>query len=157
MARVTVEDCIEVVPNRYELVLLAAQRARDIASGGQIMVERDNDKNPVVALREIADQKIELDQLRGHIAHGVNRTDDLSAEDESLLAIAAQGEIEMPANATAAAIQDVVFDSTAGAAEMGEEGADMFEGDAGEAIDFTSDIAGEGGEDFTAPAEGENF
>jgi DNA-directed RNA polymerase subunit omega len=156
MARVTVEDCIEVVPNRYELVLLAAQRARDIASGSTIAVERDNDKNPVVALREIADQKVELDSLRAHIAHGVNRTDDLSAEDESLLAIAAQGEIEMPNNATAAAINDVVFDSTAGAMEMSEDG-EAFEGDAGESIDFTTDMPGEGGEDFTPPTEGENF
>jgi DNA-directed RNA polymerase subunit omega len=118
-----------------------------------ISVERDNDKNPVVALREIAEQKIDLDQLRAHIAHGVNRTDDLSAEDESLLAIASQGEIEMPNNATAAAINDVVFDSTAGAIEMTEEG-EVFEGEAGESIDFTTDLAGEG-EDFVAPAAGE--
>jgi hypothetical protein len=109
-----------------------------------------------VALREIADQKVELDSLRAHIAHGVNRTDDLSAEDESLLAIAAQGEIEMPNNATAAAINDVVFDSTAGAMEMSEDG-EAFEGDAGESIDFTTDMPGEGGEDFTPPTEGENF
>ena len=59
MARVTVEDCIEKIPNRYELLLVASQRAKDIASGSPIKVERDNDKNSVVALREIAENKAE--------------------------------------------------------------------------------------------------
>ncbi len=63
MARVTVEDCVERVPNRFELVLLAAQRAREISAGSQLTVERDNDKNPVVALREIADETVELEQV----------------------------------------------------------------------------------------------
>ena len=58
MARVTVEDCIDKLPNRFELVLLAAHRARSISQGSQITVERDNDKNPVVALREIAEEKV---------------------------------------------------------------------------------------------------
>ena len=61
MARVTVEDCIIKVPNRFELVLAASQRAREIGSGASIMVERDNDKNPAVALREIADTHISLE------------------------------------------------------------------------------------------------
>ena len=60
MARVTVEDCIEKIPNRFELVLMAAQRARNISRGEQIAVDRDNDKNPVVALREIAEEKADL-------------------------------------------------------------------------------------------------
>lgn len=63
MARVTVEDCILQVPNRFELVLLAAQRAKQITSGNPLTVERDNDKDAVVALREIAEQTIGLDQL----------------------------------------------------------------------------------------------
>ena len=58
MARVTVEDCIEKVPNRFELVMLAAQRARKIGSGAALLLDRDNDKNPVVALREVAEDKI---------------------------------------------------------------------------------------------------
>ena len=58
MARVTVEDCIDKVSNRFELVLLASHRSRQISSGSQISVERDNDKNPVVALREIADEQL---------------------------------------------------------------------------------------------------
>jgi DNA-directed RNA polymerase subunit omega len=63
MARVTVEDCVEQVPNRFELVLLAAHRARILASGAPLLVNRDNDKNPVVALREIADQELNPEAL----------------------------------------------------------------------------------------------
>lgn len=64
MARVTVEDCVELVPNRFELVVLAAQRAREISAGGELTVDRDRDKNPVVALREIAESTVGLDDLR---------------------------------------------------------------------------------------------
>ena len=64
MARVTVEDCVEKVSNRFELVLLAAQRARKIGSGAALLVDRDNDKNPVVSLREIADEKVIPAELR---------------------------------------------------------------------------------------------
>lgn len=67
MARVTVEDCILQVPNRFELVLLAAQRAKQITSGNPLTVERDNDKDAVVSLREIADQTIGLDQLKENL------------------------------------------------------------------------------------------
>ena len=63
MARVTVEDCVDKVPNRFDLVMLAAHRAREISSGAPITVERDNDKNPVVALREIADETQTADEL----------------------------------------------------------------------------------------------
>jgi DNA-directed RNA polymerase subunit omega len=64
MARVTVEDCVTKIPNRFELVMLAAQRARSIAAGAELTLDRDKDKNPVVALREIADETIDLDDLR---------------------------------------------------------------------------------------------
>ncbi len=64
MARVTVEDCVDKVPKRFELVMLAARRAREISSGSSITVERDNDKNPVVSLREIADETQTADELR---------------------------------------------------------------------------------------------
>jgi DNA-directed RNA polymerase subunit omega len=64
MARVTVEDCVEKVPSRYELVALAARRAKDIAAGAPITISRDNDKDAVVALREIADETIDLEHLR---------------------------------------------------------------------------------------------
>ena len=64
MARITVEDCIDKVPNRFDLVLLAAHRAREISMGAQLTVDRDKDKNPVVALREIADETLTADQIR---------------------------------------------------------------------------------------------
>ncbi len=64
MARVTVEDCIDKVPNRFELVMLAAHRARELSVGAELTVDRDNDKNPVVALREIADETLTSEQLR---------------------------------------------------------------------------------------------
>ena len=73
MARVTVEDCIDKVENRFDLVLLASHRARTISSGGPITVERDNDKNPVVALREIADTTISPDDLREELVHTLQK------------------------------------------------------------------------------------
>ncbi|MCP4356318.1 MAG: DNA-directed RNA polymerase subunit omega [Proteobacteria bacterium] len=84
MARVTIEDCINVVPNRFELVLLAAQRARDISAGQEPNVSRDNDKNAVIALREIAEEHLELDDLKANIVRGVNRHDIGVSEDEAL-------------------------------------------------------------------------
>ncbi|MCA1941778.1 MAG: DNA-directed RNA polymerase subunit omega [Caenispirillum bisanense] len=73
MARVTVEDCVLRVPNRFELVLLAAQRARDITAGSPLTVDRDNDKNPVVALREIADETVQTEPLRNGVIQGLQR------------------------------------------------------------------------------------
>ncbi len=73
MARVTVEDCIEKIPNRFDLVLLAAHRARMISSGVQITVPRDNDKNPVVALREIGDGTISPDDLNEDLIHSLQK------------------------------------------------------------------------------------
>jgi DNA-directed RNA polymerase subunit omega len=73
MARVTVEDCILKVPNRFELVLMASQRAREISGGGQLTIDRDNDKNPVVALREVADETINLDSLRASLVQSLQK------------------------------------------------------------------------------------
>jgi len=73
MARVTVEDCIDKVDNRFDLVLLAAHRARMISSGSQLTIDRDNDKNPVVALREIADKKVDADDLREDFIHSMQK------------------------------------------------------------------------------------
>ena len=73
MARVTVEDCIDKIPNRFDLVLAAAQRSRDISTGNPLTIDRDNDKNPVVALREIADETIDPDQLRNDIIKGLQK------------------------------------------------------------------------------------
>jgi DNA-directed RNA polymerase subunit omega len=73
MARVTVEDCIDKVDNRFDLVLLASHRARAVSSGAQIHVPRDNDKNPVVALREIADSKLSPDDLKEDLIHALQK------------------------------------------------------------------------------------
>jgi DNA-directed RNA polymerase subunit omega len=73
MARVTVEDCIDKVENRFDLVLLASHRARMISSGTQIAVERDNDKNPVVALREIAEEAVSPEDLKEELVHSLQK------------------------------------------------------------------------------------
>ena len=73
MARVTVEDCVERIPNRFELVMLAAKRSREISSGSSLTVERDEDKNPVCALREIADETVPLDELREELVRGLQK------------------------------------------------------------------------------------
>ena len=84
MARVTVEDCIQKVPNRFNLVLLAAHRARGISAGAQLLVDRDNDKNPVVALREIADDVVDAEELRESLISSLQRVDEhTEAEEEA--------------------------------------------------------------------------
>lgn len=84
MARVTVEDCIEKVPNRFGLVLLAGHRARNIANGAALTIDRDNDKNPVVALRELADDTVIPDDLQENIITTLQRVDERTeAEDEA--------------------------------------------------------------------------
>jgi DNA-directed RNA polymerase subunit omega len=91
MARVTVEDCVEIIPNRFELVLLAARRAREISAGSNLTVDRDKDKNPVVGLREIAEQTISLPLLRENLIKSMQRhgfrdeTEDLDTELEEAL------------------------------------------------------------------------
>ena len=83
MARVTVEDCVVKVPNRFELVLVAAQRAREITSGAPLSVDRDDDKNPVVALREIADDTIELDHLQDSLIRGMQKHIEMDEPEEA--------------------------------------------------------------------------
>ena len=73
MARVTVEDCVLRVPNRFDLVMVSAQRAREISAGAQLTLERDNDKNPVVALREIADSTVNTDDLANSVVVGLQK------------------------------------------------------------------------------------
>jgi DNA-directed RNA polymerase subunit omega len=87
MARVTVEDCVERIPNRFELVMLAAHRAREVAAGAGLRVERDNDKNPVVALREIAEVDNEADRLRTSLVHSLQRQPDIDEPEEDELSL----------------------------------------------------------------------
>jgi len=94
MARVTVEDCVDKVPNRFELVMLAAHRAREIATGAPVTVARDNDKNPVVALREIADETQLADDLRERMieAHQTQIEVDEPEEDQMALLMGAESD-----------------------------------------------------------------
>lgn len=90
MARVTVEDCVIRVPNRFKLVMLAAQRSRELSVGGELTVERDDDKNPVVALREIAEETVGLDVLEESLIQGLQKNVDVDEpmdEAEELLAV----------------------------------------------------------------------
>jgi len=92
MARVTVEDCVDKVPNRFDLVLLAAHRAREVSAGAPITVDRDNDKNPVVALREIADETQTADELRERMieSHQTQIEVDEPEEDQMALLMGAE-------------------------------------------------------------------
>jgi len=83
MARVTVEDCVVKVPNRFELVLLAAQRAREITSGAPLSLDRDDDKNPVVALREIAEDTVQLDHLQESLVRGMQKHVEMDEPEEA--------------------------------------------------------------------------
>ena len=82
MARVTVEDCVLKIPNRFKLVALASQRSRGISAGAPLSVERDNDKNPVVALREIADETIDLDDLENSVIRGMQKHVEIDEPEE---------------------------------------------------------------------------
>jgi DNA-directed RNA polymerase subunit omega len=96
MARVTVEDCVDKVPNRFELVMLAAHRARSLASGSPRTVERDNDKNPVVALREIAEETLTADQLREAAIESFQRQIEVDEPEEDVMTLLA-GNSDTPA------------------------------------------------------------
>ncbi|MEM9468653.1 MAG: DNA-directed RNA polymerase subunit omega [Pseudomonadota bacterium] len=85
MARVTVEDCIEEIPNRFELVMVAAQRARKIGSGAALTIDRDNDKNPVVSLREIAEQTVDKEELKEDIIRSKQRIIALDDDGEDVI------------------------------------------------------------------------
>lgn len=85
MARVTVEDCILKVPNRFELVMVASQRAREIGSGASLLVDRDNDKNPVVSLREIADTDMSLDALRESLVKNHQKVIEIEEDEEDII------------------------------------------------------------------------
>jgi DNA-directed RNA polymerase subunit omega len=92
MARVTVEDCIVQIPNRFELVLLAAQRARNIGRGEEMTLDRDNDKNPVVALREIAETTIDLAAVEADLVKSLQRAPEPEPAEEEVLDLIATDE-----------------------------------------------------------------
>ena len=116
MARVTVEDCVERIPNRFELVMLAAKRSREISSGASLTVERDNDKNPVVALREIADETVPLDDLREELVRGLQKhieVDEPEEDDEIEMMTAASLANEVGMEAAAAGVGADTSDTSA--------------------------------------------
>lgn len=97
MARVTVEDCVDKVPNRFELVMLAAHRAREIAAGGPLTIERDNDKNPVVALREIAEETQAAGALRERLVESFQTQIEVDEPEEDQMALLMGVERDRPA------------------------------------------------------------
>jgi len=96
MARVTVEDCVDKVPNRFELVMLAAHRAREITAGARITVDRDNDKNPVVALREIADETQSADDLRERLIESNQTQIEIDEPEDDAMALLMGAEADKP-------------------------------------------------------------
>lgn len=98
MARVTVEDCVDKVPNRFELVMLAAHRAREIASGAPITVDRDNDKNPVVSLREIADETQSAEDLRERLIESNQTQIEVDEPEEDSMSLLMGVEKDAPAD-----------------------------------------------------------
>lgn len=97
MARVTTEDCVDKVPNRFDLVMLAAHRAREISAGSPITVDRDNDKNPVVALREIAEETQPADDLRERLIESNQSQIEVDEPEEDSMALLMGDEAEKPA------------------------------------------------------------
>ncbi len=93
MARVTVEDCVTKIPNRFELVMLASQRARDIVAGSELTVDRDNDKDAVVALREIADEKMTPNDLSESLLLGLQRHAEIDEPEKEMMEIGEGGDL----------------------------------------------------------------
>lgn len=96
MARVTVEDCVDKVPNRFELVMLASHRAREITQGSPLTVDRDNDKNPVVSLREIADEAQAADDLRERMIESNQTQIEVDEPEEDAMALLMGAEADKP-------------------------------------------------------------
>src|SRR3954454_15626296 len=120
MARVTVEDCVQKVPNRFELVLLASQRARNLSRGEELTVDRDNDKNPVVALREIAEETIELVRIEQDLIRSLSRAPEPEPADEEVLDL-------IPTDQNIFGLQDVSADEEAATLEEEELSPDDIE------------------------------
>ena len=96
MARVTVEDCVDKIPNRFDLVLLAAQRARQVSGGAELTIDRDRDKNPVVALREIADETQPVDDLRERMIESTQTQIEVDEPEDDAMALLLGAEVDRP-------------------------------------------------------------
>lgn len=141
MARVTVEDCIEKIPNRFDLVLVASQRARALSSGTELTVERDNDKNPVIALREIADETIAIDEVEEAMIKGLQKHLEPDVPDDEEMDQLTSGDDFM--NMASELKPDMVLGGTGDASEMPaftdniieKDGSDADSSDAGDEAD----------------------
>jgi DNA-directed RNA polymerase subunit omega len=133
MARVTVEDCVERVPNRFQLVLLAAQRARNLSRGEELTVDRDDDKNPVVALREIAEQTVPLEKLEQDLVKSLSRAPEPEPADEEVLDL-------IPTDQNIFGLQDISAEEEAAALPV--EGEDISPEDLEAAIE--AELGGRG-------------
>ena len=108
MARVTVEDCVDKIPNRFDLVMIASQRARNISAGAQLTLDRDNDKNPVVALREIADETVPLDELEEGLIKGLQSYVEMDEpEEDEMDLVAIQQELSGSTGLEAESVADL--------------------------------------------------
>jgi len=125
MARVTVEDCVTRIPNRFDLVLIGARRARDIASGAPLTLERDNDKNPVVALREIADATINIDGVRDEIVRGMQKHVEVDEPEAEMMELSASAQDLSTLAGEAAKAKVPAEDEEAEESEEGEMAADL--------------------------------
>ena len=141
MARVTVEDCIDKIPNRYDLVLIAAQRAKDIASGSPILVDRDNDKNSVVALREISENKVSIEDLQKSLVMGLQKYVEVEEpEDEEVEILSAEKEL---ADLDEQFSSDMISDEDLNNSMQihgGDDDEDNFDLDSDESFDDTDDL-----------------
>ena len=159
MARVTVEDCVTRIPNRFDLVMLAARRARDIAAGTSLTVDRDNDKNPVVALREIAEGTIDLAALKDEMIRGLQKHIEVDEPEEEAMELAPGEELSALAAAVAEEMTGEPLSqedkSTAGEKAGGEAGEESPAPEDESAPGAEKEAAGgEAGEESPAP-EGE--
>jgi DNA-directed RNA polymerase subunit omega len=124
MARVTVEDCVDKIPNRFDLVMIASQRARNISAGAQLTLDRDNDKNPVVALREIAEETVDLEDLKEGLIKGLQSFVEMDEpEDEDMDVLAIQRDMSGEGDDSPIAIMEsaVAGDDKAAAADAAGE------------------------------------
>ena len=146
MARVTVEDCIVQVPNRFDLVMVAAQRAREIVAGAPLTLDRDDDKNPVVALREIADETVDLDHLQDSIVQGLQKHVEMDEAEEEPVEFDLSG-MTIGADGPEAGLANEAL------AAGGDEASDGFEVGVGQGVEEseeTGETEGDGSEDETA-------
>jgi len=158
MARITVEDCVLKVPNRFELVLLAAQRAREISAGSPLTLDRDNDKNPVVSLREIAEDGVNVDVLNANLIQNLQKHVEKDEPEEDNLELLAAGDdligVESPSRRSL--VEEEIADEVlavgnhALGADGGMDAAMDSEDDvveAGEAVEPAGDAAAESADD----------